>query len=102
MANERRLELQGKLKELCPNVYFQPPSNISLNYPCIIYHKDGVDAARANDSVYTTSQQYQVTVIEKDPDSDLGDQVLHGFEMCVMIAQFTMDNLNHTSLNLTY
>ena len=32
-----RLDLQSYLKTLTANVYFQPPENVKLNYPCIIY-----------------------------------------------------------------
>ena len=31
------------------NVYFQPPTTITLKYPCIIYKLDDIEDVRAND-----------------------------------------------------
>jgi hypothetical protein len=38
-----RLQLQTLLEETAEHVYFQPPPNIQMQYPCIIYGRDGSD-----------------------------------------------------------
>jgi len=40
-----RLELQEVLESLLGsrNVYFQPPLNLKMNYPCIIYKRDDAE-----------------------------------------------------------
>ncbi len=36
-----RLQLQSLLSEITENVYFQPPNNVQMQYPCIVYMRDG-------------------------------------------------------------
>ena len=35
-----------------PNVYFQPPANVLMNYPAIVYALKGIDTVRADNRVY--------------------------------------------------
>ena len=97
-----RLELQTELTTFLPNVYFQPPSNISMVYPCIVYRKDGKYRQMANDNSYILDQGYEIMLIEKNPDSNLADVIERHFQSCVISRYYTVDNLNHTILNLYY
>lgn len=97
-----RLELHDKLLEILPNVYFQPPSNIILKYPCIVYNKTPKYKRFANGGVYFSKQGYQLTVIENNPDSEVADVIESRFPHCAINQYFTKDNLNHTTLNLYY
>jgi len=74
----QRLDLQQVLVEILGsnNVYFQPPPTIQLVYPCIIYKRDDVDVKHANNETYSYTKRYQVTVIDRDPDSEIPDRVL--------------------------
>ena len=98
----KRLYLQSELQEFLPKVYFQPPSNITLEYPCIIYNKSGMNRKIANDASYLRIQKYSVTLIERDPDSTVADDIEKYFTHCAVTGYFTKDNLYHTSLTLTY
>ena len=51
MAKTRQ-DLQNYLKTLVANVYFQPPENVKLIYPCIIYSRTRIDGTFANNDVY--------------------------------------------------
>lgn len=97
-----RLELQSELENFSPNVYFQQPSNINILYPCIIYGKNDKDQKFGNDGVYLSKQGYQITVIEYDPDSSVANNIESHFTSCVISQYYTVDNLNHTTLNLYY
>lgn len=97
-----RLDLHGILKLFANNVYFQPPSNIRLVYPCIVYAKTGKDTVNANNQTYTSRQQYQLTVIDENPDSKIADNIQSALLMCAVSAYYTRDNLNHTTLTLHY
>lgn len=55
--------------------YFQPPTNTKMKYPCIVYSRDNSWVARADSEVYLLKKRYQVTVIDRDPDSPLPDLV---------------------------
>lgn len=99
---DRRLELHTRLLTFIPNVYYQPPSNIKMQYPCVVYNKTGKDRKFSNNDVYLSTQEYQIMLIEHNPDSTLADEIERGFTSCVISRYYTMDNLNHTILNLYY
>lgn len=99
----RRLDLHSILKELLgsDNVYFQPPSNIQMQYPCIVYQRDRAKTEFANNSPYRYKKRYQVTVIDRNPDSGVPDKIA-ALPMCLFSAFYTADNLNHDSFNLFF
>lgn len=99
---DSRTKLHALLVEFADNVYFQPPSNIRLTYPCIVYSKIRKDDTHANNNTYVSVQAYQLTVIDQDPDSIIADAIEVSFEMCSITAYFTRDNLNQTTLTLYY
>lgn len=102
MAKDR-LSLHDLLVSLLgsPNVYFQPPSKLSLDYPCIIYKLDDIDNVHANDRKYLRTRRYLVTVVDKNPDTIIPDKILDlpysSFE-----DNFVNDNLNHYICSLYY
>lgn len=97
-----RLELHAELLKFLPNVYFQPPPTITMVYPCIVYNKTSKMRHFANDVIYMSQQEYQLMVIERDPDSKVADNLEKNFKSCVISQYYTVDNLNHTTLNLYY
>lgn len=99
----KRLELHSLLKELLEteNVYFQPPASIKMVYPCLVYARNSGDGRFANDALYVNKTRYEVTVIDKDPDSPLVDK-LANLPMCIFNRHFTADNLNHDTFYLYY
>jgi hypothetical protein len=97
----QRVKLQSLLELICENVYFQPPPNISLKYPCIVYSRDGSDAQRADDKLYLHTKRYTVTVIDQNPDSDLSNKV-EELPMCRFERFFATENLNHYVFNLFF
>lgn len=99
----RRVELQTLLTSLLgtPNVYFQPPSNLQMKYPCIVYKRDQAQTEFANNSPYKNTKRYSVTVIDKDPDSDIPDRVAR-LPMCTFNRFYTADDLNHDVYNLYF
>lgn len=102
MANVHRERLHGVLRKLCPNVYFQPPSDVRMIYPCIVYAVASMDTVRANNKVYGMHTAYTITVIDRDPENEIPATMLSSFAMCDWNASFVADNLNHTSLTLYY
>lgn len=96
-----RLELQSLLEGLTERVYFQPPTNITMSYPCIIYGLDGDRTKRANNRLYSRTKRYQVMVIDRNPDSELPDKVIE-LPLCKFDRFYTADNLNHTVFTLFF
>ena len=89
-----RLQLHSLLETFVDNVYFQPPNNVKLVYPCIVYHRDYAETKFADDIPYGVTLRYQVTVIDRDPDSDIPGKVA-GMPMSLFNRFFTSDDLNH-------
>lgn len=98
-----RLELQALLVGLLgsPNVYFQPPPSIQMKYPAIVYKRDFINIDHANNKPYKHLKRYQVTVIDRDPDSDIPDRVAM-IPQCSFDRYFTADNLNHNVFTLYF
>ena len=96
-----RLELQAILSEITDNVYFQPPTNAKIKYPCIIYKRDFANTDFANNGPYQTTKRYQVIVIDQNPDSDIPDKVSQ-LQLCTFNRFYTADDLNHDVYNLFF
>lgn len=98
-----RLELQILLEEILgsENVYFQPPANVQMEYPCIVYKRDPGETLFAGNIPYRYTKRYQVTVIDRNPDSVIPDKIA-ALPMCTHSASFPADNLNHNVFNLYF
>lgn len=97
-----RLSLHNELVKFIPNVYYQPPSNIKMVYPCIVYNKTGRNRHFGNDVIYLSQQGYRLTLIERNPDSEVADNIENHFQYCAIDQHYVQDNLNHTTLQLYY
>ena len=98
-----RLGLQSKLEELLGsrNVYYQPPENLKMNYPAIVYSKTIPDIKRANDKIYLQKNCYEIIVISKRPDDPVINK-LENLQMCEWERHYVSDNLHHDVLTLYY
>ena len=76
------------------NVYFQPPENIKMKYPAIVYTRSDIKNTYADNEVYKQDNVYQITVIDANPDSDIVKKISK-LPMCRYNRNFKSDNLNH-------
>jgi hypothetical protein len=99
----QRLELQDLLVDLLgsPNVYFQPPATVVMQYPCIVYSRNTMNTEFADNRPYKHKKRYQLTVIDPNPDSDIPDKVAE-LPLCSFERFFAADNLNHDIYNLFF
>lgn len=99
----QRLELQTILEDLLGTrqVYFQPPANVQMEYPCIVYERDAARTRFAGNTPYRYTKRYQVTIIDQDPDSDIPDKVA-ALPMCLFNRHFAANNLNHDVFNIFF
>ena len=99
----QRLQLQSLLESVLGsrNVYFQPPANILMQYPCIVYSRDKADTKFADNSPYRYTKRYQVTAIDINPDSSIPD-LIAVLPLCTYDRFFTADNLNHDVFTLFF
>lgn len=98
-----RLSLQTMLEELLGsrNVYFQPPASVQLKYDAIVYSRKTIENVHANDAVYRQHNSYEITVIYRNPDSDLPIK-LSQLPMCSFDRHYAADNLYHDVFTLYY
>lgn len=99
----QRLNLQTLLEELLGsrNVYFQPPASIQIKYPCIVYNRDDAITLHADNKPYSHTKRYQVTVIDRSPESPVPDKIA-ALPLCTFDRFFAADNLNHDVFTLYF
>lgn len=99
----KRVELHELLKTTTKlkYIYFQPPENVKINYPCIIYKRSSGDTQFADNTPYIHKLKYQITVIDSNPDSDIPGKIAM-LPMCVFDRHYTSNNLNHDVFNLYF
>lgn len=100
---QRSQELQAKFEEILGsrNVYYNPPANIKMSYPAIIFNRNRINGKYANNASYLQNHQYEVTVIARDPDCEYINEILK-FPMCTHDRHFVSDNLHHNVFTLYY
>lgn len=100
---DRRDQLQDLLKELLgsSNVYFQPPANVQMSYPAIVYKRDFARTQFAGNLPYRYTKRYLVTVIDRNPDSPVPDKIA-ALPMCFFSRHFVADQLNHDAFTLFF
>lgn len=98
-----RNELQYLLEELLGSlhVYYQPPANIKMEYPAIVYSKSRIDVTRANNRAYSMNDRYEIIVIDKRPDNEVIKKLL-GIPYCTHDRHYKSDNLNHDVFTLYF
>ena len=99
----RRIRLHELLVELfgSNNVYYRPPENLKMEYPCIRYKKENIVSIHADDRPYHKTYRYQITVIDKKPDNEVIDKLLD-LPMSSFETHYESDNLNHDVIILYY
>ena len=98
---DSRLELHEMLCGILGsrNVYFQPPESVKMNYPAIVYSRKAIDNQFADNGVYKQDTGYELTYIDKDPDSPNVKKISQ-LPCCRFDRHFTADNLNHDVFTL--
>ena len=98
-----RPNLQTVLEDILGsrNVYYQPPESIKMQYPAIVYSRSEVANKHANNSVYMQSFFYELTIIDKNPDSEIVEKVSK-LPKCRFNRHYVSDNLNHDVFTLYY
>lgn len=98
-----RLTLHEELVNILGSnfVYFQPPESIKLKYPCIIYERRDISNTFADNDQYVQPRQYEITIIDEDPDSEIVDRMAK-FPMSRFVKHLVVDNLNHDIFNVYY
>ena len=93
----KRLQLQQVLERIVGidhKVYYQPPQNLRLTFPCIEYNLSTIDSQQADDMNYHSERRYQLTVIDPNPENPWIEELLL-LPKCAFSRHYTSDGLNH-------
>lgn len=91
-----RLQLRDALLDAIglENMYFQPPNTVQMKYPCVVYGLSNHYVRHSENQPYVGYKMYQITIIDKDPDSKYQDLPLK-MPFCRFERHYTADNLHH-------
>lgn len=91
-----RSQLQSLLETLLGSdkVYFQPPPNLEMEYPCIVYNVDQASTDFADNTPYHYVKRYEITVMAGDPDSNIPDKIA-ALPMSLFNRNFAVNDLHH-------
>ena len=78
----KRVDIQDKFKFLLGsnNVYYQPPANLKMKYPAIVYSLDGLDVKRFDNTRLINKNCFSVTHIYRNESENLVETMLKNFE----------------------
>lgn len=83
-------------------VKFQPPPDYKFTYPCCRYELSNGTTRFANNMPYTFTKRYNVTIIDRNPDTNYVEMMAMRFPMCTMDRAYIADGLNHYVFTLFY
>lgn len=72
-----------------------------MEYPCIVYHLDRRESTHADNTPYSHSKRYQVTVMDRDGLSTIPDAVAN-LPLCAFDRRFEVNKLYHDVFNLYF
>ena len=99
-----RIELHALIQQTVGEdvrVYFQPPSDIKMSFPCIVYERARTDTHFANDNPYLGTKRYTLTSINRDPDSEI-PELIATLPMCTHSSYFVTNYLNHDVFDIFF
>lgn len=99
----QRLNLSNLLRNLLGsnNVYFEPPSDFKMKFPCIVYERAKLEPDYADNLPYKIDKVYYVTCIYDDPDSDLPLKLAQ-LPMSAHQRHYQSDNKHRDQFRLVY
>ena len=102
---DRRIDLDDLLKTIADanggHVYYQPPSTVRMTYPAIRYERSRINTRYADNAPYRNRIGYQITVIDRDPDSQITAEIMK-LPLCSYNRHYYADNLNHDVFIIYY
>lgn len=75
--------------------YFEPPADIQIKYPCIVYHRSNDFTEFADNNRYLNYNRYTITIIDENPDSEIPERLASSFPYCTSDRNFSTDGLSH-------
>ena len=103
MDRDIRLELHALLEAAYPDltIYYRPPSNLPLEYPCIVYSLAGHDLSHSNNSTYNVGDIFDVSLITVRPGTTHSNNPMLKIRGCTLTTIYSQANLIHNKFRIT-
>lgn len=98
-------ELQEVLQEIMGEdgkAYFQPPENLKISYPCIVFERTNALTNYADNKPYSITKRYTVTLITRGSDNDKYLDQLLKLPMSTFDRQFITEGLVHDVFSIYF
>lgn len=105
---DRRLQFDEELREIqitalgYQHTYFEPPESVRMQYDAVVYNRSTLNVRRADNKTYHARDAYEVTVISRDPETEVPKLLQEHFERCNPGRFFVRDNLHHFPFTIIY
>lgn len=97
VLRERLQEIMGSNK-----VYFDPPTNTAMEYPCIKYELSKRRSGFANGNRYIRHDSYTVTLIDKNPKTAVETcEKIEALDYAMFDRTYVADGLHHYVYTIT-
>ena len=99
-----RSEVHKRLQELTgygDRVYYNPPENFKMQYPCIVYNLANLPARHADNIPYKFHDMYSVTHIYTKVSQESVSRELRKQPGFLYDRSFVLENLHHDVFTLT-
>ena len=97
-----RLELDALLRTIAPHTYYIAPSDDRMEYPAIMYFLDDEAREFANNATYRLTEGYQLTIMDRNPDSEVRKKFLALRLPCRFSRTFQTQGICHFVYFLNY
>lgn len=81
-------------------VYFQPPENFKLSYPCVIYSRIPPSVTHADNSLYSLAEKFSIMIVDRDPHSNIWKDILLNLPKVRFDRSFPQNGANHTAMTI--
>ena len=99
-----RSELQTLLENLdtrIKKVYYQPPDDSKMVFPCVLYEFSAEKPNYANNRKYRNRIAYTVTVVDSSPEPTILVK-MGELPLCKHVAHYTKNNKNYDVYQLYF
>ena len=97
LITARREAFQASLQGLVGNipVYYMPPENIKMTYPCFVIELDKTNNLYADGHVYNTFARFILKYITRKVDDEVVDRLFDSMKYMSFDRVYTAANLRH-------
>lgn len=84
-------------------VYFQPPANVHLEYPCWVIERIDAFQPKANNKTYLFRPSYRCLYMNQDePDPEILAMIPRRYSNCHYQNHYVVDNIHHDAFVIYY